>query len=124
MHKSAVGRVLNQVQRRVRKAFLREYKAQVVDSLCKRQASSTGEGTTGTVKRRCGSGPEHQMLEQGTEGGVLVEGGGEHGTSGNIAVQSTTTDAEVGPSCTGDKILATTKEAREILARLQEAAET
>lgn len=120
MHKSALGRVINQVQRRVRTAFLREYKAQVVDSL---HASSTGKGATANVNPVCGSGPEHQMLENGTETRVVVEGSGEHDTPDNIPRQpKKKLDDKVRPN-PGDETMAATKEAREILARLQEAAE-
>lgn len=126
MHKSAVGRVLNQIQRRVRKACLRENKARIVDGLSTRHASSTGEGTTSNVERLCGSGPEYDELEKVTGGGS-VEGGGEHGIAGMLGKISTPyakTDYEVDPSSPGDETVATIVEAREILARLQEAAET
>lgn len=126
MHKSALGRVLNQVQRRVLKAVLRDHKAQAVGI----HVSGAGEETPVNAKRLCGSSPEHQMLKIGTGGGAFVGGGGEGGFSdisahmGKVPMQSTKSHGVDDPSSPGNETFTAISEAREIMARLQEATET
>lgn len=108
------------------KAFLRDHRAQTAAPLeqGKRHASSGGATETTPSDRRA-RGDESQQLEQNAREEVYAEGylSGMSVTTDRVSIDSTKIDNNTSPSRPGDETWRCTEEARNVFARLGEAAE-
>ncbi|CAN0022730.1 unnamed protein product [Scytosiphon promiscuus] len=131
IHKSDLCRLLLQADRRMMKAFLRDYRVQAAlpPGLRRQHASSRSDTDTVTCEVRSESGQQCQGLETISREDMDADGGQYGYLSGlsinhhGVSIASTEIDEAIGPSLPGDETRKCTGEARSLFTRLGGTAE-